>query len=77
MTLFAWVGADEYGGGRVGLKQGQVPAGIVPLVVIETDRHKLEAPALVAQLQAQATRFGMSIRLVRFEDVSVVRELEP
>lgn len=77
MTLYAWVGEDEAGSGVVGLKQGIVPAGCIPLVVVEADRHKLEAPGLVAQLQAQATRFAVTIRLVRFEDVSVVRELTP
>lgn len=77
MKLFAWVGPDEFGTGTVGLKQARVPAGIIPLVCIEADRHKLEAPEVVAQLQAQATRFGVTITFVEFEDVSVQRTLEP
>lgn len=77
MKLFAWVGPDELGSGVVGLKQGRVPAGVIPLVVVEADRHKLERPEVVAQLQAQATRFGVTITFVEFEDVSVQRTLEP
>lgn len=77
MKLFAWVGEDEFGSGVVGLKAARVPAGIIPLVVIERDRHKLEGPEVVAQLQAQATRYGVTITFVEFEDVSVQRTLEP
>lgn len=66
MKLYAWIGEDEFGSGFVGLKQARVPAGYIPLVAIEKDRHKLEHPKLVAQLRLQAATFGKSIRFVEF-----------
>ena len=32
VELYAWVGEDEFGSGEIGLKQGLVPAGMIPLV---------------------------------------------
>lgn len=74
MSLFAWVGLDENGSGRVGIKQGHVPAGNIPLAAMDYDRAKLEK--LKAQLQVQADTYGVEIRLARFlfvEDVIVLK----
>ena len=65
MEIFAWIGEDELGSGRVGIKQGNVPAGCIPLAAMDYDREKLER--LVAQLQHQADAWGVhdSSRAVR------------
>lgn len=74
-TIYAWVGEDEFGSGRVGIKSGVVPAGTIPLAVMGYHRHKLEA--LVPQLQRQADLYGKTIRLARFVLVEHVVTLEP
>ncbi len=63
LEVWAWIGEDEYGG-KLGLKQGLVPAGMIALVSI--DRHKLMRRDLVDQLQAQVNTHGKPVRLVRF-----------
>jgi hypothetical protein len=75
MSLFAWVGPDEFRSGRVGIKIGLVPAGRIPLAAMDYDRYKLEA--LTAQLQAQADTYGVEIRLARFLFVEDVLVLKP
>lgn len=73
--LYAWMGMDEFGSGEVGIKQGQSPAGYIPLV--SKDREKVER--LKPQMQAQAKRYGMKIYLVRYrvdEIVDVTQEGE-
>jgi hypothetical protein len=75
--LYAWVGEDELGSGTVGLKQGAVPAGIIPLVSTADDRHKITRPDLIAQLQRQADHYGKSIRLVRYVYAEEVLEILP
>jgi hypothetical protein len=75
MELYAWVGEDELGSGEVGLKQALVPAGLIPLVA--TTRDKMDRPEIVAQLQAQANRYGKPIRLVRFDEQNTVRGIFP
>lgn len=64
LTLYAWVGEDELGSGRVGIKAGSVPAGVIPLAAMDFDYVKLAR--LAPQMQAQATAFGKTIRLARF-----------
>jgi hypothetical protein len=75
VKLFAWVGEDELGSGQVGLKQARVPAGTIAIVAIE--RGKVDTEAIIAQLQAQADRWGKPISLCRFELVEVLRVIEP
>lgn len=76
LEIVAWVGMDERGSGRVGIKQGQVPAGFIPLAAMDFDAHKLQRPELLLQLEAQAATWGKRIRLVRFRAVEVVMETE-
>lgn len=64
MVLYAWVGEDEHGSGEVGLKQGIVPAGVIPLVACKDG--KVDQNYIVDQLQRQADTFGKPIRLCRF-----------
>ena len=73
-ALYAWVGEDEFGSGRIGLKQGQVPAGMIPLVTMDYDQHKIDRAPLRAALEAQARTYGKKIRLVKFVFAEIVRE---
>lgn len=76
LSIVAWVGMDELGSGRIGMKQGRVPAGYIPLAAMDFDEHKLKRSDLVLQLEAQAHGSGKRIRLVRFRFAEVVMETE-
>lgn len=69
IELYAWLGEDELGSGEIGLKQGAVPAGLIPMVAIK--REKLEKYWLQAEEQAAA--YGKRIYLVRFKVAEIVR----
>jgi hypothetical protein len=71
-ALYAWVGEDEFGSGVVGLKQGDVPAGRIPLVVC--DYHLDRITGLKSQMEMQASVYGKKVRLVKFEAVEVLAE---
>jgi len=75
IELFAWVGEDENGSGEIGIKQGLVPAGFIPLVAIE--RSKIQRGNIVQGLTVQAQIYGKTIRLCRFVFSEVIQELEP
>lgn len=64
MKLYARVGEDELGSGVVGLKQGIVPAGCIPLVACE--KSKVAEDYIVQQMQVQGIFAGKKISLVRF-----------
>ena len=72
MTLYAWVGEDERGSGKIGLKQGRVPAGYIPLVAMDYDVAKIAR--LQPQMEEQARQYGKRIRLCKFEMTAVVVE---
>jgi hypothetical protein len=63
MSLWAWVGEDEFGD-QFGLKQGRVPAGMIPLVACE--KGKMSQDYIKEQLAAQGRKFGKTISLVKF-----------
>lgn len=69
LELYAWVGWDEFGSGQIGLKQGIVPAGTIPMVAI--DREKLENHW--PQAETLAAMFGKRIFLVKFQAVEIIR----
>jgi hypothetical protein len=73
-ALYAWVGEDELGSGRIGLKQGLVPAGYIPLVAMDYDRHKIDRAPLRTAMETQARKYGKKIRLVKFVFAEVVAE---
>lgn len=78
LELYAWVGEDELGSGRIGLKQAAVPAGMIPMVAI--DRAKIDRPDIRLQLFMQTRRYGKTIRLCRFvfaEEVLIVQPPDP
>lgn len=72
LALYAWVGEDELGSGKVGLKQGIVPAGMIPLVAM--DYHLDKLVKLLPQMEAQAAKYGKKLRLVKFEAVGIAAE---
>ena len=73
-ALYAWVGEDEFGSGRIGLKQGLVPAGYIPLVTMDYDRHKIDRAPLRTAMETQARKYGKKIRLVKFVFAEIVAE---
>ncbi len=75
--LLAWIGEDEHGSGKIGIKQAQVPAGIIPIVGIADHKTRLTWPAVVQQFQRQADEFGKTIRLVRYEAVEELIVVRP
>jgi len=70
--VYAWIGKDEFGSGEIGLKQGSVPAGTIPMVSIS--QEKLDKYWEQAELQAE--RWGQKIYLVKLAFVEVVRETQ-
>lgn len=74
MTIYAWVGEDELGSGRIGIKQALCPAGYVPLAAMDYDLEKLKR--LKPGLEAQASLYGKKIRLCRFDLVDIVDATE-
>lgn len=72
LALYAWVGEDELGSGRIGLKQGIVPAGMIPLVAM--DYHLDRLAKLMPQMEQQAIKYGKKIRLVKFEATEIAAE---
>lgn len=70
----AWVGEDELGSGKVGIKQGMAPAGYVPLAAIDYHRDRMDK--MKPQLEAQAKLYGKKIRLVEYRFHRVVDETE-
>lgn len=71
LCLYAWVGEDEHGSGEIGLKQGLVPAGYIPLVATRQD--KIDRPALELGMNLQAKLYGKRIRLVKFVFSEVIK----
>lgn len=75
VQLFAYIGEDEHGGGQIGLKQAQVPAGLIPIVAV--DEAKVNRQHIMAQLQHHANHFGKTIYLCRFKFDGIIAELAP
>lgn len=74
LSIYAWIGEDEFGSGRVGLKQGIVPAGTIPLVAMSYHLDRLAK--LKPQMEAQAAASGKKIRLCKFVITEVAAETE-
>jgi hypothetical protein len=72
VVLYAWVGEDELGNGKIGLKQGLVPAGLIPLVAMSYHLDKLAQ--LLPQMEAQAAASGKKIRLCKFVATEIAAE---
>jgi hypothetical protein len=68
--VYAWVGRDEFGSGLFGLKQGNVPAGTIPMV--STSQEKLDK--YWGQAEAQSEAYGQRIYFVKLTFAEVVRE---
>lgn len=75
ICLYAWVGEDEFGSGKVGLKQGLTNAGYIPLVAVE--ESKVNRVEMSIPLQSQSDLFGKTIRLCKFVFVEEIVTLQP
>lgn len=73
--LLAWMGEDELGSGKIGIKQASVPAGIIPMVAVESHRDRMEK--VTPQMRQQARQWGVTIRLVRYVAVEELVTLTP
>ena len=73
--LYGWVGEDEFGSGKVGLKQANCPAGCIPMVAVRQDR--MDEAYIVGQLQQQANAYGKTIRLCKFVFSEEIITIEP
>jgi hypothetical protein len=76
VELYAYTGEDELGSGVIGLKQGLVPAGMVPLVVIDRHKDRLDTQYLIDVLRRQSKQFGKRIYLVRFSAIEIVKVID-
>ena len=74
LELVAWIGEDELGSGRVGLKQARVPAGMIPLAAMGYHLDRLDK--LQDVMEAQARAYGKKIRLCRFKFAGLIAETE-
>jgi hypothetical protein len=71
LELFAWVGEDEFGSSKIGLKQAMVPAGLIPIVAIA--RGKVDREFIALQMEQQARAYGKQISLCRFTLAEVLK----
>jgi hypothetical protein len=65
MKLYAWIGEDELGSGKTGIKIGRTPAGYIPLAAM--DFHLDRLAKLKPQMEAMAAHCGKRIYLCKFE----------
>jgi hypothetical protein len=70
LVIYAWVGEDEHGSGKVGIKQGLVPAGYIPLACM--DYHLDRLAKLLPAMEMQAKMYGKKIRLMKFVETGKV-----
>ena len=77
LVFYAWVGPNDAPDAKEtdkwGLKQGSVPAGIIPLVAVDSWKVEKQWP----QMKGWAVRTGKVRYLARFEFAGVVRVEEP
>lgn len=73
LELFAWVGEDEFGSGKIGIKQALVPAGMIPMVAIE--QSKMDQDYIRNGMDIQGKTYGKKILLCRFKFDGIVREV--
>ena len=77
VDLLAWIGEDEFGSGKIGIKQAYVAAGCVPIVAVLDDKPKVARQAIVDQMQHMSDQYGKTIRLVRYEPVEEIIVVRP
>lgn len=70
LDLYAWIGEDEFKAGSIGLKQGLVPAGLIPMVSVS--KEKLDK--YWQQAEDQARIYGRRIYLAKFSLVEILEE---
>jgi hypothetical protein len=77
MTLWAWVGDDDgpEGDGGLGIKQGVVPAGVIPMVACR--KEKMTQAYIVAQMNKFTKQLGKKRYLARFKFDGIEMETLP
>lgn len=73
IELYAWIGEDEYGGGEIGIKQAQIPAGIIPIV--STKLSKVNQEFIKEAMNVQGKTFKKRIMLCKFVFEEVILEV--
>jgi hypothetical protein len=75
--LIAWIGEDEFGSGKIGIKQAYCSAGCIPIVAVIGDEFKIGRADFIDQMQLQADACGKTIRLVRYMAVQELIVVKP
>lgn len=75
--LIAWIGEDEHGSGKIGIKQALCNAGMIPIVGVADHETKLTYSSIATQMQLQADAHKKVIRLVRYEAVEELIVVTP
>ncbi len=75
--LLAWIGEDETGSGKVGIKQALCNAGMIPIVGVADHETKLTYSSIARQMQLQADAHKKVIRLVRYVAVEELIVVTP
>lgn len=74
-SILAWVGEDELvKNGRIGIKIGAVPAGLIPLAAMDYHQDRLDK--LKPAMEQQAATYGKRIYLVRFAYAEILDQTE-
>lgn len=72
LEVLAWVGEDELGSGKVGMKQIMTPKGVSALAAIAPGEW-LKHEVVQNTMQHQANAYGKTIYLCKFQIVGVER----
>lgn len=73
LVIYAWIGKDEFGSGKLGIKQARVPKGIIPIAGL--DYEKITRKEIIEQLDIQGKRFNKKIRLCKFTFETILEEV--
>ena len=66
LMMYAWVGEDELGSGKVGLKIGKTPAGMIPLAAMSYHLDLRLGQADAADGSLSRCERSVKIRLMKF-----------
>jgi hypothetical protein len=73
LSVYAWVGEDELGSGKIGIKRALTPAGMIPLAGIDLEKMKLNF--IEQALDNQGKTYNKRIYLCKFKFDTVVEEV--
>lgn len=72
--IYAWIALEDHG---VTLQRAVVTAVPIPVPLVDVDSGKVLRPPILRQLQQHAAQNKTPLRLVRFQAVEVILEIEP